>query len=128
MRTLSRRQVIDRLRDHLLQYCDDDHSICEAAAKMGIFCRGFARLNSTELRERYGWLEDKAQKHLTRPELEERANQWELARQVLHNVSIACDAETVDRDQCLGWDGFTDEQLAKYHEDLLGEAVQISAN
>jgi hypothetical protein len=125
MLKLSRQAAIARLRTHLLQFCDDDHSICQVAAERGIFCHGFARLDSPTLRKDYDWLAEKAHRPLTRKELESKANQWELARQVLHEVSIACDAEQIDRDQCKGWDSFSDAELARHCLELLGEEVEI---
>jgi len=125
MLQLTRSQLIGRLRDLLQPMTDDAHSICEVAAKHGIFCQGFGRLDSSELRSKYKWLEDKAHRPLTRPELEERANTWELARQTYHGVDLACDAETIDHDHCKGWDGHSDEDLALFHLRLSDEAVEV---
>jgi len=127
MKRMTRDALVERLRAHLLTLTDDDHSICLVAAERGIFCRGFARLNSTELREKFHWLEEKAHRPLTTSELKERANQWELSRQQANAVPIACDAEQHDRDQCNGWDGFSDEALARFHQELLGEAIEVVA-
>jgi hypothetical protein len=128
MLSLQRREVVDRIRTRLLELCDDEHSICQVAAKHKIFCQGFSRLDSAELREKYDWLQKKADHRLTRSELEGQANEWELARQIYHDVEIACDAEVHDRDQCTGWDGFSDEQLSSYYEELLGESVNVEAD
>lgn len=127
MLSLPRHEIIERLRVKLLELCDDEHSICQVAAKHKIFCQGFGRLDSTELREKYDWLQKKADHRLTRTELEEKANEWELARQIYHDVEIACDAEMHDRDQCTGWDGFSDERLAGFYEELFGEQVSVES-
>jgi len=127
METLTREELIARLRDHLVSLTDEDHSICQVAAERGIFCRGFARLSSTELREKYRWLEEKAHRRLTTDELRERANVWELARQQVTNTPIACDAEQHDRDQCTGWDGLSNPQLAHFLHELTGDEVEVTA-
>jgi len=126
METLGREEAIERIRVRLLELCDDEHSICQVAAKHKIFCQGFRRLSSEEFREKYDWLQEKSAKRPTRPELEEKANQWELARQIYHGVEIACDAEMHDRDQCTGWDGFSNEKLSKYYEELFGDKVTVA--
>lgn len=126
MDTLQRQEAIDRIRVRLLELCDEEHSICQVAAKHKIFCQGFRRLSSEELREKYDWLQKKAPQRPTRAELEEQANQWELARQIYHGVELACDAELHDRDQCTGWDSFSNEQLSTYYEELFGEKILVA--
>lgn len=126
MRELTREEAIRELRAHLVTLVDDEHSMCQVAAEKNIFCRGFRRLNSSELREKYAWMAKKADHQLTRSELEERANTWKLARQHLHDTDLACDAELEDRDQCVGWDEFSDERLSELHGELLGERVEIA--
>lgn len=128
MLSLQRKEIIDRIRARLLELCDDEHSICQVAAKHKIFCQGFSRLDSTALREKYDWLQKKADHRPTRPELEGMANEWELARQIYHDVELACDAEQHDRDQCTGWDDFSDEKLATYYQELFGESVKVGAD
>jgi hypothetical protein len=125
MLTLTREQVIDRLRAHLVKLTDEDRSLCQVAKELNIFCHGFARLDSGELRREFEWLEKKAHRPLTRPELEQRAGQWQLARQILHGVTVACDAQMRDHDHCRGWDTFTDLELARFHQELLGEMVEV---
>jgi hypothetical protein len=126
LRELTRDEAIRELRAYLVTLVDEEHSICQVAAERNIFCRGFRRLDSTELREKYAWIQEKADHPLTRPELEERANTWELARRNLHDAELACDSELKDRDQCLGWDEFSDARLIELHDELLGERVEIS--
>jgi L-iditol 2-dehydrogenase len=43
MRTLTRNQIIDALRAKFLTLVDDEHSICDVAARLHIFCGGFAQ-------------------------------------------------------------------------------------
>jgi hypothetical protein len=77
--TLTREQLIDRLRAHLVKLTDEDRPLCQVARELNIYCHGFGRFTSEELRREYAWLEKKAHHPLTRQELEERANQWQLA-------------------------------------------------
>lgn len=125
MLTLTRAEAIDRLRAHLLALTDDTRSACQVAEDLGIFCGGFGRLDACDLRRQFAWLETKAHRPLTRAELKQRANQWQLARQVLHGVALACDAQTLDREHCRGWDTFSSEELARFHRELIGEPIQI---
>jgi len=122
---LTREQVIDRLRARLLTLTDEDRSLCQAAKDMGIFCHGFAGIGASGLAENRPWLEEAAGHPLSADELEARANQWELARQIFHDVKLSCDVEAIDHAFCRGWLSFTDVELARYHEELLGEAVEV---
>lgn len=121
---LPRPEAIRRLRDHLVKLTDDDHSICEVAASKGIFCGGFKRWTDAELKEHFAGLL-KRRPNLTRAQLEELANTWELARQIVDNVNFACDVQTLEHDTCTGWDEFTNEQLARFCVDLLGLNVSV---
>lgn len=119
VRVLSRGQAITKLRNHLVSLTDDDHSICAVAARKGIFCHGFARWNDAELRKRFAGLV-KLRPDVNRWQLENLGNTWELARQVVNRVSLACDAQTVEHDTCRGWDEFSNDELARFCSELLG--------
>lgn len=125
MRTMSREQAVDDLRGALLHLVDDEHSICEVAARHGIFCRGFQQFSDDELRQRYGWLVER--KHpASRHDLEDLANRWQLARQLVRGVSLSCDAQTCDHDTCGGWDDFSDAMLVDFYRKLRGEPIRIT--
>lgn len=124
MNEMTRTEAIDALRSRLVKLADDDHCICDVASKLHVFCGGFSRLKSHELRERYDWIV-KRRPHITRKELEELANRWQLARQFLLEKNLACDAETLDRNLCRGWDEFSDEELATQVRELLCTEVEI---
>jgi len=123
--TLTRSQAIHAIRKHLLAMVDDEHSMCQVAAEKGVFCRGFRQYTDEQLRERYEWLVKK-NPEMSREELEDLANRWQLARQVVNKVPIACDAQEIERDTCQGWNDFDNGTLAQYYRQLIGEEVTIS--
>ena len=53
MSVKTRQQVIEDLRHSLHGMVDEEHSICDVAARTGVFCGGFARWTFTELRNRF---------------------------------------------------------------------------
>lgn len=127
MRTLSRDEAIALIRTRLMRMTDEDHSMCRVAAEQGIFCSGFARLSDEQLRQRYSWL---LRNHpdLNRQQLEDSANRWELARQVVNCTPLSCDAQHIEKDTCQGWDGFDDAALARFYMELTGEEVVVAGN
>jgi hypothetical protein len=124
MRTLTRAEAIAELRRALLDLVDDQHSMCEVAARNGIYCLGFRRLDDDELRKRYAWLAKKNPGG-SRADLEDLANRWQLARQVVHDVPLSCDAQAAEHDLCGGWDDFSAEALVEFHQKIRGETIQI---
>jgi hypothetical protein len=124
-KVISRGEAIGRLRHYLKTLTDDEHSMCQVAAKKGIFCHGFARFSDEELKKRFAGLLSLRPK-LNRWQVEELANRWELARQMVDGVTLACDAQTIEHDTCRGWDDFPNEQLARFCADLLGLDVAVT--
>ena len=127
MKTLTRDQLIDEIRRAALLLVDDDHSFCEVTGRLGIHCRGFKQYTDEELQEKYLWL---ARDHgaTTRAEVEDLANRWQLARQLVSNEELSCDVQAREHDTCLGWDGYSDEYLAELHARLCGgDTVQVAA-
>ena len=123
MRIVSRRQLIDELREYLLELVDDEHSMCEVAARKGIFCRGFSRLTDEELERRYAWLANR--RAASRVELEDLANRWQLARQLVTNRALSCDVQATEHDSCRGWDEFSNDELAGFFRTLTGEPIAV---
>jgi len=127
MKTLTRDQAIDALRAKLLTFVDDEHSICEVATRRGIFCGGFAQWSAGELRKRHAWIVA-GRPGVQRHELEDLANRWQLARQFVQGKPLACDVQADEHENhhiCRGWRDFTDERLAGFYRELLGEEVEI---
>ena len=123
---MTRQEAIQAVRSKLLEMVDDEHSMCRIAAEKDIFCHGFRQYTDGELRERYGWLL-RRKPDMSREELEDLANRWQLARQIVNQVPVSCDAQTLEHDTCRGWDTFDDEALARFYLELLGVQVEIVA-
>ncbi len=122
--SVSRNDLIERLRSVLRQFADEETSICKAAAERGIFCRGFTRYSDGQLQHRYNWIVRK-RPGMSRPELEQIANYWQLAQQQVHGLGFACDVQTRLHDTCGGWDDFTNDELANFYADLTGRQVVV---
>ena len=124
MRTLTRHQAIDELRQRMLELVDEDHSICEVATRQGLCCHGFAQWDFDQLKQRYWWIADR-RPQVTRPELERLANIWQVARQQVLGTDLSCDTQTVEHDTCNGWDQWDNPTLARYFEELCGETIAV---
>ncbi|HKY32952.1 MAG TPA: hypothetical protein VJV23_10475 [Candidatus Polarisedimenticolia bacterium] len=124
MKTLTRSQAIEAIRARLLEMVDDDHSMCRVAGEKGIYCRGFRDLTDEQLRRKYYWLHK--DRPLSRGQMEDLADRWQLARQIVDQVPISCDAQCLEKDTCEGWNGFDDAQLARYYRELIGDDVSVS--
>ena len=122
---ITRLEMIQLLRAELVKRCDSETSICRAAADAGIFCQGFNRFGDGELRRRFSWLGDRA-RTLPREELEEIANRWQLARQEVFDLQIACDVQQREHDTCRGWDDFSNSDLARFYYELSGTSVVVA--
>jgi hypothetical protein len=124
MKKLTRADAIEALRAKLLTLTDDEHSMCWVATKSHAFCGGFSQWKFDELRRRHAQIV-RSRPHISRPELEELADRWQLARQFVQGTLLACDTQTKEHDLCRGWDEFTDEKLAEFCKELLDEPVEI---
>ena len=94
------------------------------AAEKGIFCKGFQRYSDFELRKRYRWIARKDRRY-TREEIEDLANRWQIARQDVDELPIACDVQQLEHDSCRGWDDFSNEELAKFIGQTTGRVVAV---
>ena len=122
--TISRPQIIDLLRSELLKRAGEDVSACRVAAEQGIFCHGFARYSDEELRRRYEWIV-RRRPTLTRDELEEIADRWQMARQEVTHTPIACDVQQKLHDTCRGWDDFSNDDLSRFYFEMTGKDIVI---
>lgn len=121
---LNRPQAIALLRAKLKSMTDDEHCMCAAAAKAGVFCRGFARLSDQEFRGRFDWIARK-RPHASRPELEKIVNLYHLGRQEVTGTALCCDLETREHAACDGWNTFDNPTLEAFCQELLGRTALI---
>jgi hypothetical protein len=122
--SIARDEAIKILRAEFLKLVDDENSICKVAAEKGIFCKGFQRHSDVELRKRFRWIARKDRRY-TRQEIEDLANRWQLARQDVDELPLACDVQLVEHDSCNGWDDFSNEELAKFVGQMTGRSVAV---
>ncbi len=122
--TIAREDAIKLLRAEFLKLVDDESSICKVAAEKGIFCKGFQRYSDFELRKRYRWIARKDRRY-TREEIEDLANRWQLARQDVDELPLACDVQQLEHDACRGWDDFSNEELARTIGQVTGRHVTV---
>lgn len=130
MKELTREEAIDALRNTLLEVAgEDEHSICRIAQEKNLFCRGFAQWKLHELQDRYPQI-TRSRHHLTRQQMEELADRWQVARQFATGEELACDVQLHESEHqsCKGWDEFDDEKLAEFYKELCGEEVRIRAD
>ena len=120
--TLTRTQAIDLLRQKCAGLVGDEDSLCKVASERSILCRGFSQWTFTELKERFDWIVKKHPR-ITRDELEDLANRWQVARQFATDKNTACDVQLGETHHriCHGWDEFSEEDLARFCGELTGE-------
>ncbi len=123
--TLSRDGAIDILRTELLKLAGDDVSICKIAAEKNIFCRGLHRHKDVELRRKFDWINSRNPR-MTRAEMEEMVDRWQLARQEVADLPAACDVQQLEHDGCHGWDDFSNEDLSRFCLELTGRTVIVN--
>jgi hypothetical protein len=124
MEIVNRADAIAAIRAKLLELTDADHSMCQVAAERGILCRGFARFSDVELRDHYAWLL-RRNPSMPREELEDLANRWQLAREIVDKVPISCDAQAQEHDICHGWDDFDNATLSRYYRQMTGHEAKV---
>ena len=120
-----RTEMIALLRAELVKLTDEDNSICKVASERCIFCKGFHRNSDGGLRRCYSWL-DKRRPGMSREELEDLANRWQLARQIVDELPLACDVQQKEHDSCRGWDDFSNEELARFFTELIGRSLIVA--
>ncbi len=121
---MTRAEAIRRLREALIAMTDEEHSMCQVATEKGIYCKGFRRLTDTEFRQRYDWLVSRNPK-ASRREIEDLANKWQLARQIVDKVPLSCDAQLKEHDTCNGWNEFTNAELEGFCREILHKNAKI---
>ncbi|HXH40672.1 MAG TPA: hypothetical protein VNN08_18715 [Thermoanaerobaculia bacterium] len=122
---MTRETAVARLRRKLITLQEEGKSVCRLAAEKNIFCRGFLRDGDDELRFRYAAVIENAAQ-LTRAELEERANAWQLERQQQEGTLLCCDVQYMGYETCRSWDDFSNEELSRFCGEMLGENVRVT--
>ena len=98
--------------------------MCHVAAKLGIFCRGFRRWSDGEFLRRWTKVIGRST-HLTRAQLERIADLWQLSEQLRLRVPLACDAQTTGNRACRGWYEFSNKDLERCCDEILGQDVVV---
>ena len=126
MKKATRSEVIRVLRRKCLALVDEEHSLCDVAARLHILCGGWSQWKFHELKDRYDWIV-KRRPGVTREELEDLANRWQLARQFVSDSELSCDNQLHEHHHrtCMGWDEFSNEDLAAFYAELTGSSVQV---
>jgi hypothetical protein len=129
MKPVTRKEAIDALRAKFLTLVDDEHSMCDVAARLHLFCGGFAQWTFLELKKRYPMIV-RSRPRITPRELKELANRWQLARQQSLDADLSCDAqlkELASKQTCHGWNEFTNAELEHFHHEIVGgDEIQIT--
>jgi hypothetical protein len=122
--SIDRAEVVNLIRTELLKHTDSETSVCKFATDRGLLCRGFARYGDAELRRKFDWI-TRRQPGMSREELEEIANRWQLARQDVTALPVACDVQQKEHDMCRGWDDFSNQDLAKFYTELTAKQIVV---
>ena len=99
--------------------------MCRVATDRGIFCQGYRKLGEADLKTRFAGIV-KRRPGANRWQIEALGNQWELARQTVNDLPLACDVEQKEHGTCRGWDDFTNTDLSRYCAELLGQDVIVT--
>ena len=124
-RIVTRETAVARLRRKLITLQEEGKSTCQVAAEKQIFCHGFDRDTDEELRIRYLGTIEKAVER-PRAELEAHANAWQLQRQRQAGALLCCDVQFMCYETCRAWDDFSNEELADFSAELLGESIEVT--
>ena len=125
MKVMTRQAAIGDLRRALVAAAGE-HSICRVAQEKDLFCRGFGQWKLHELKQRYPQI-TRSRSRLSRSEMEDLADRWQLARQFVRGESLACDVQMQEGQlrTCDAWEGFGDDELERFHLELCGEEIRI---
>jgi predicted Fe-S protein YdhL (DUF1289 family) len=124
MNAITRETAVAQIRRQLIAMREEGKSVCQMAAEKGILCRGFSRDTDEELRWRYA-AATQLGGDLAREEMERRANAWQLERQRDIGTLLCCDVQYMFYETCRAWDDFSNDDLARFCHELLGEQVQV---
>jgi hypothetical protein len=121
----TREQALQRIRDFLAAQAKPDETTCQTAARQGVFCHGYDRWTSEQLRDLYPWLAKKMPKDTPREDFMKLIVAWDGARQLAHHAPTTCDVKAMDHEGCLGFDRFSDAQLMRMFPQLFTKQDEI---
>jgi hypothetical protein len=107
----TREEALNKIREFLVANTRDEETTCQAAARLGIFCRGFDQWDVEQLRALYPWLAKKMPKDTPKEEFLKLVIAWDNARALVHKAPTTGDALALDHDVCLGFDRYNDEEI-----------------
>ena len=125
LESIDRLDLVNLIRTELLKHTDSETSVCKFATERGLLCRGFARYGDGELRRKFDWI-TRRRPDISREELEEIANRWQLARQDVTALPVACDVQQAEHDTCRGWDDFSNQDLARFYSELTARQILVA--
>jgi hypothetical protein len=123
--TITRETAVGLIRRKMIAMAEKGKSACQIAAENNILCRCFYRDTDDDLRWRYSARIPGAL-GMARPELESRANAWQLERQQQEGSLLCCDVQSMCYETCRAWDDFTNDELARFCKELPGGAVGVT--
>ena len=122
---ITRAEAIQGLRLTYARRLDSETSLCRYAGDHNVFCGGFKQFSDLELRSRFSWITDK-ESAMSRETLEELINRWQLARQEVNGLPLACDVQQREHDSCNGWTDFSNDDLSKFYAEVFKLEVEIA--
>jgi len=121
----NREQALQRIREFLVNQTRPDETTCQTAARLGVFCHGYERWTTEQLRHLYPWLAKKMPAATPRDEFLKLIVAWDSGRQLVHNAPTTCDVKAMDHEGCLGFDRFSNDQLKRMFPQLFVADDQI---
>ena len=121
----SRPEAFRRIREFVLSNMRDDETSCQAAARLGLFCRGYDQWTTEQLRGIYPWLAVRLPKDATREQLLKLIVAWDGARMLVHDVPTTCEAKALDHEGCLGLERHKGDSLKKLFPQLFKPEDEI---
>lgn len=109
----SRDEALNKIRQYLVTNTREDETTCQTAARMGVFCHGYDKWTTEQLRQLYPWLAKKMPPETPREEFLKLIVAWDSARQLVNKTPTTCDTKALDHEGCLGFDRFSNQQLKR---------------
>lgn len=123
----TREEALTRIRQYLIANTREGETTCQAAARAGIFCHGYDKWTTEQLRDLYPWLAKKMPENTPREEFLKLIVAWDGARQLAHKAYTTCDVKAIDHEGCLGFDRFSSAALKRMFPELFKADDEIVA-